>query len=384
MPWRHQAGRTLGTAFAVHAALIGTWAGRVPAIKHALHLTDARLGVALFGMAAGTLAGSWAGGRLARRLGPARLVQAGIPAMAAALFTGALAGSLAELCLALLCFGTIGAVVDVGMNALAVAVERDQGRPQMSGLHGGWSAGLLLGALIASGAAAAGIGPRAHFAVVGAAAAAAAVLLLRRLPRGEPTRRGRVPRVPWPAGLVALGLVAFCSFFAEGSVSDWSAVYMHDRAGAGAALAAAAFAGFSLTMVAARFFGDRVVAAIGPVALTRRAATIAAAGMALVLAVPVPAAGMVGFGMMGVGLAPIVPTVLSAVGGGAATGVESAISRVLLIAYTGSIVGPATIGFVAGRTGLRGALLIPLGLILCICAAAGHVRAAAGAELART
>ncbi len=97
MPWRHPAGRSLATAFVVHAVLVGTWAGRVPAIKHALHLSDTRLGVALFGMAAGTLLGSWWGGHLARRLGRRLVVRAGIPAMAAALVGAALAGSLAEL-----------------------------------------------------------------------------------------------------------------------------------------------------------------------------------------------------------------------------------------------------------------------------------------------
>ncbi len=147
MPWRDQAGRRVGTAFGVHAVLVGTWAGRVPAIKHALHLTDGRLGVALFGMAAGTLAGSWAGGGLARRLGAGVIVRVGIPAMAAALVATALAGSLALLTAAAVCFGTIGAMVDVAMNALAVAVERDRRRPQMSGFHGFWSVGLLIGAL---------------------------------------------------------------------------------------------------------------------------------------------------------------------------------------------------------------------------------------------
>jgi hypothetical protein len=86
---------------------------------------------------------------------------------------------------------------------------------------------------------------------------------------------------------------------------------------------------------------------------------------------------------MGAGLAPIVPTILSAAGGSGG-GVEAAISRVLLIAYTGSIAGPAAIGFAAGHVALRAALLIPLLLIVCICAAAGRMRPATGGDLART
>jgi hypothetical protein len=372
-------------AFSAHAVLVGTWAGRVPAIKHALHLSDTRLGVALFGMAAGTLLGSWWGGHLAPRLGATGVVRAGIPAMAAALVGAALAGSLAELTAALIWFGTLGAIVDVAMNSLAVAAERDRRRPQMSGFHGAWSIGLLVGALAASGAAAIDLRPSVHFAIVGGAVVAGSALVLARIPGNTlPRPSGRRDgRTPWSTGLVALGLIAFCCFFAEGSAADWSAVYLHDRARAGAAVAAAAFAGFSLAMAATRLVGDRMVARFGPVGIARRASLTAAAGLALALTVPAPAAGVAGFALMGAGLAPIVPTILSAAGGSAG-GVESSISKVLLIAYTGSIAGPAAIGFAAGHVSLRMALVIPLALIVCICAAAGRMRPATRGDLART
>ncbi len=384
MPWHHRDGRIVATAFVLHAALVGTWAGRVPAIKHALDLSDTALGAALFGMAAGTLLGSWWGGHLARRLGPATVVRGGIPAMAAALVASAFAGDLALLTAALVCFGTLGAIVDVGMNTIAVAVERDRMRPQMSGFHGAWSVGLLLGALGASAAAAAGVGPKAHFAVVAALVAGTAVTVLAGLPRAQsPAAASARGRAAWSAELVVLGAIAFCSFFAEGAAADWSAVYMHDGVGAGAAVAAAAFAGFSLAMAASRLVGDRIVTAIGPVALARRAGLTAASGLALALAVPSPVAGVAGFALMGAGLAPIVPLVLSAAGR-AARGVEAALSRVLLIAYSGSIAGPAAIGFAAGHVQLRTALLIPLALIVCIVLGAGRIEPAPSGELARS
>jgi hypothetical protein len=122
---------------------------------------------------------------------------------------------------------------------------------------------------------------------------------------------------------------------------------------------------------------------VGPAALARRAAITAAAGLGLALAVPVPGAGIAGFALMGAGLAPIVPLVVSAAGA-AAHGVETAVSRVFLLAYSGSIAGPAAIGFAAGHVALRAALLIPLGLIVCIVLGARRVEPAAGGELART
>jgi hypothetical protein len=374
----------VGAAFGLHAALYGTWAGRVPAIKHALGLSDAALGAALFGMAAGTLLGSWWGGGLARRFGPARVVRTAMPGMAAALVASAFAGDLAVLAATLFCFGTLGAIVDVAMNTSAVGVERSLERPLMSGFHGAWSVGLLLGAVGASAAAAVGAGPRAHFAVVAALVALAGVTLLAGLPApAAPPPSATHARAPWSAELVILGAIAFCSFFAEGAAADWSAVYMHDRAGAGPAVAAAAFAGFSVAMAGSRLAGDRLAAVVGPAALARRAAITAAAGLGLALAVPVPGAGIAGFALMGAGLAPIVPLVVSAAGA-AAHGVETAVSRVFLLAYSGSIAGPAAIGFAAGHVALRAALLIPLGLIVCIVLGARRVEPAAGGELART
>jgi hypothetical protein len=136
-------------------------------------------------------------------------------------------------------------------------------------------------------------------------------------------------------------------------------------------------------MAASRLTGDRLAAALGPARLARRAGITAGLGLGLALAVPLPGAGIAGFALMGAGLAPIVPLVVSAAGA-AAHGVETAVSRVFLLAYSGSIAGPAAIGFAAGPVALRAALLIPFALIVCIVAGAGRVEPAARGELAET
>jgi MFS family permease len=219
---------------------------------------------------------------------------------------------------------------------------------------------------------------------VGAAGVIGSARALAHAPPAPATPAPRhTGRTPWSAGLVALGLIAFCSFFAEGTATDWSAVYLHDRAGAGAALAAAAIAGYSLAMAASRLIGDRIVARLGRAGTARRASLVAAAGLGLALAVPSPTAGLAGFALMGAGMAPIVPAALSAAGT-MGHGVEAAVSRVLLLGYSGSIAGPAAIGAVAGLVTLRVALLIPLGLILCIGLAAGRLDPAPVDELANS
>jgi MFS family permease len=368
----------VATAFFVHAMIAGSFAGRVPAIKHGLGVTDAQLGAALFAAAVGTVVGGRVGGVLAARFGPRRVVRLGMPVFAVLLVTIALADSLAQLAVVLFVNGVVAATVDIGFNAEAVVVERESGQPLMSGFHGMWSAGLLAGGAFAIAAAAADLSPTVHFSLVAVVVIVASAPLLALLPRREapPRQAGRADRWSW--AVIVLGLLAFASFFAEGAAADWSAVYLHDRAGAGPALAAAAFASFSLAMAASRLTGDALAVRVGPVRLVRAGSLIAGAGLAVVLAAPVPGAGLVGFALLGIGLGPVVPIVISAAGGARLGTTEGGVSRIYTLGYTGAVIGPAAIGFTAGHVGLRGALLIPLALVLAIAPVAGRLHTAAG------
>jgi predicted MFS family arabinose efflux permease len=356
----------------------------VPAIKDALGLTDAQLGLALFGMAAGTLAGGRLGGLIAARFGAWRTVRLGLPVFGVLLIGAALAGNLLVLAGLLFGFGVVAAVVDVSMNAEAVTVERSAGRPLLSGFHGLWSLGLMAGALAGVGSAATGLGPAVEFALVTATAVGLSAPLLARLPhRRELNLPPGTAGTDWSAAVAVLGLIAFCSFFAEGAAADWSAVFLRDTAGAGAAVAAAGFACFSLGMFAARMASDRLAQAVGPVRLVLTSSVAAACGLGLALGLANPAAGVIGFGLLGLGLGPVVPTVVSAAAGAGLGTLESVVSQVFTIGYVGGVSGPAAIGAASGQVGLRAALVIPLCLVLCITATSRRLATAAGADLSQ-
>ena len=374
---RHSGRVAVATAFLAHSLIAGSWASRIPAIKHSLDLSDGQLGVALFGMAAGTLVGGRAGGVVAGRFGARTVVRAGMPVFAATLVVAALVGDLAALTATMVVFGVLAAMVDVAMNAEAVVVERAAARPLMSGFHGMWSLGLLCGALVGVLAAAAGARPALQFAIVAAVVAAGSAPLLARLPRrAARTRAAGTAPDAWSLPLVILGLIAFGSFLSEGAAADWSAVYIRDEAGATSAVAAAGFAGFSLGMVAARFAGDRAGAAVGPVRLVGVSATVALAGLALALAVPGAVTGIIGFTLLGLG--PVIPTVVSAAGNAGLGTLEGVVSRLFTIGYFGGVSGPAIIGFASSQVGLRAALLIPLCLVAGIVLASGRLSTGAG------
>jgi MFS family permease len=371
----------VSVAFLVNGAAIANWVPRVPAVKAALGTSDGPLGLALLGLGVGAAAALLAAGRVVARFGSRPVTRAAGVALCAALLGPGLAGNLPMLALSLALFGAASGLMDVAMNAHGALVERWYGRPIMASLHGLWSVGGLVGAVTGGLAARAGWTPARHF---GVAAVCLGVLLVagtwRLLPASMdvapagpgPAARRRGSGMPWSLPLLLLGVVGFSSFFGEGSAHDWSAIYMHDVLGTSPGMAAAAFAAFSLAMAVVRFCGDRLSARFGPVRLVRASGLVAAVGFGLGLLAHQPLAGVVGFALLGVGLACVVPVTFSAAGhlGGDLAGV--AISRVAAISYLASFAGPPIIGLVADLVGLSLALAIPVALagVVALCARA--------------
>jgi fucose permease len=282
--------------------------------------------------------------------------------------------------------GVASGALDVAMNAQGIEVERRLGRPILSGLHGLWSVGLGLGAGAAALAAAAELDPLPHFAIVAAVLALASLVFLRGLLRVRDQVRhdseddGRVT-VPWTLALVLLGVIAFCSFVGEGSASDWSAVYMTQELGTSQAVGALAFAAFAVTMAAARFTADPLRTRLGNVILVRGGSLVAAAGLGAALLIHEPAAGIAGFALLGLGLAPVVPIAFSAAGDLDPRATGRLVGRVATIGYVGSVAGPIMIGWLAEATSLRTSLGLVVLLSLAIAVSARGCR---GAELLRT
>jgi len=370
----------------IHAAAFGTWATRIPAIKHHVGIGDGRLGIALTGLAIGLFVGTRVAGGIVDRYGSRTAIRVATLALCAVLIGPALADNLVALTAALAVLGAVGGFLDVAMNAQAVVVERGYGRPIMSSVHGLWSAGLLVGALLGAGAAGLDLDPRLHFGIVAAALVAPTLLALGGLLSAtaeslpvEMRLDGDAVRPSFfiPAVLM-LGLIAFSSFFGEGAAGDWSAVYLRDSLHTSSGVAAIGFAAFSCTMAACRFVSDGLQTRFGPVALVRAGSLIAACGLGLGLMIHRPVAGIVGFALLGAGFAPVVPIAFSAAGntGLGPTGVI--LGRVVTMGYLGSILGPILIGGLAHLTGLRAALVAIVVLGFVITVVAGSLSSAAG------
>ncbi|BBH69029.1 MFS transporter [Actinoplanes sp. OR16] len=355
--------------FAANGVLFGTWAPRIPAVQEALGLDDARLGLALFAPALGSVGSMLMTGLLVRRFGAGRVTGGALTAFSLSLPLIGLAPALPWLFAALLVWGAAMGALDVAMNAAGLGVQRSYGRPILSGMHAALSAGGLAGAVAGSLAAGAGVPVRAHLIVAGLLGLAVAVAI-RRTPIPEPVgakpTKG-VNRKPW-----TLGGLAFAGLLAEGAAADWSAVHL-TALGAGPGLAGAGFVAFSITMTAGRLVGDRVVATAGSVRTVRIAAATASVALAAALLIGTTWSAIAGFAVLGAGLATLVPVIFTAAAQ-RSDAPATAVAAVSTCGYLGFIAGPPLIGALAGLIGLGGALWLVAALTATVAVLAPAVR----------
>lgn len=360
-----RARRATRLVFLMSGISLAAWAPMVPFAKDRLKMDDATLGTVLLALGCGAMVAMPLAGFLTERFGNRRTIGVGgllicffMPWLTFAPGTWSLAATL-------LVFGAVHGVVDVSMNAHAVDVEKLSGGSKMSGFHALFSIGGLVGsagmsALLSAGA------PLLWCAVVLALVLAVLILtqwrdLLDKITTPDQPKRS-IFALP-SAAVLLLGALCCVSFLAEGSMLDWSAVFLRSSRSVTFNAAGFGYAAFSIAMAIGRLTGDRVVAKLGPVNVVRFGAMLAALGFFMATMLPWAATSFLGFLFVGIGAANIVPVLFSAAGrvGAGATGI--AIATVTTLGYAGMLAGPAAIGYIAHASSLPWALSI-VGVLL--------------------
>ncbi|WP_199511736.1 MFS transporter [Nucisporomicrobium flavum] len=364
--------------FAVHGAVTGTFAARVPWIADHAGIGAGGLGLALLMPGVGALLAMPLSGRLAHRYDLRALTRTLILLWCAALMLPSLPTTIYLLCPLLALYGAAAGLADVAMNAQAVVIEERYGRSVMSSFHGFWSVGGLAGSAVAALAARAGLDARVHFLIAAGALAvlsvAASAWLLPHRPEPEVDAP---PAFALPSrAVLPIGLVALCAVFAEGAGLDWSAVYIRDVLGGAASTAALTVSVFSISMAVARFAGDRVIHRLGPVSTVRLAAVCACVGaVTVVLGGQVPIVAL-GFGLLGVGIAVVVPLVF-ATAGRIGDHPGRSLAGVAGIAYGSGLVAPGIIGGIAHLSSLTVSFVLVVALTAVMGLSARVLRPAA-------
>lgn len=367
----------VAVVFCVHGAVTGSFATRIPWIQDHAGVSAGQLGLALAFPALGASVAMPLAAAVSHRLGARNALRGLLALWTLSLILPSLAPNLVTLCLGLFVYGATAGMSDVAMNALGVEVENRLDRSIMSSLHGMWSAGALIGSAVGTLAAHLGTDARLHHALAAAALTALGliacqgVLDLRSAPDEEAPPRFALP----PRSALVIGAVGFCAVFAEGASLDWSAVYLRDVMDTSAGLAAASTTAFALMMAIARLAGDRIVDRFGPVRTVRTGGVLATAGGVLVVTAPHPALAMAGFGLIGLGVAVVVPLAFAAAGR-SGPNPSQAIAGVATITYTSGLIAPSAIGAVADVTSLVVSFGLVTALALGLVVGAGVLRSA--------
>jgi predicted MFS family arabinose efflux permease len=368
-------------AFIAAGLAFSSFIARTPALRDALDLSTAQLGLLLLCMSGGAVAGLPLSGPIVHRLGPGRAVLAGALSMTLGLTLLAIGMSTALVPVAavgLIASGLGTGVWDVAMNVEGADVERRLGRSLMPRLHAGFSLGTVAGAGV--GAACAALGVPLPVQLIGIIVLLPIVVTLavrHFLPVPEATSEGRSGSgalTAWrePRTLV-VGLMVLAFAFTEGSANDWVAIAMVDGHGTSETLGAIAFGFFVAAMTAGRMAGGTALERFGRVAVVRATAGIALAGLLLMLlagSVPIALAGAL---LWGIGASLGFPVGMSAAADDPARA-AARVSVVSSIGYTAFIAGPPLIGLLGEHAGILRALFVVLGALLLGLLAAGAAR----------
>ncbi|WP_328722791.1 MFS transporter [Streptomyces sp. NBC_00247] len=350
----------IAAVFTVHGAVTGSFATRVPWIQEHAGVSAGQLGLALAFPAIGASLTMPLAGRISHRFGARNALRGLLALWTLALVLPSLAPNLLTLCAGLFVYGASAGMSDVAMNALGVEVENRLDRSIMSGLHGMWSAGALIGSAAGTVAAHIGADARLHHLLAALALTALGLLAcqgvldLRSEADEEPPPRFTLP----PKSALVIGAIGFCAVFAEGASMDWSAVYLRDVIDSSAGLAAASTTAFALMMTVARLAGDRIVDRFGAVRSVRAGGVLATAGGVLVVLSPGVVGVLCGFGLIGLGVAVVVPLAFAAAGR-SGPNPSQAIAGVATITYTSGLIAPSAIGSLAEAT----SLVVSFGLV---------------------
>lgn len=360
--------RALGFSFFVQGVTFALLVTRIPAIQDRYGISNALLPAFL--AAVPILAGlsSVVTEHLVKRVAPSTVLRWAQPLVLLALLAAGAGDQMWQAAVALGAFGLFVGSLDASMNMLGVSLQGAYGRSIMLGFHASYSLGGILGA------SAAWAGAHWHLALFTSYLPAVVILL----PLALLASRFYVDQEAGQASagggkglgaggfklLLPLCLVMACAYIGDSTVSNWSAKYLQDVLGSSEQLATVPYNVYMVTTLLGRAVGDQGVRRFGAVAVVRIGSVVAALGFAVVAAAPGAWSGMLGFTLLGIGLCVIVPQTFAAAGRLFPNSSDTAIARLNIFNYVGFLIGAPLVGGIGDAWNYRGAMLVPMVLVL--------------------
>ncbi|GAA3497511.1 MFS transporter [Streptomyces prasinosporus] len=370
---------SLAFAFLVQGVAFALLVTRIPAVQDRYGVSDALLPVFLAAVPILAGIGSVTTERLVKRVPPSRVLRWSQPVVLLALLGVGAGEEPAGLGVALAAFGLAVGALDASMNMLGVSLQRAHGRSVMLGFHAAYSLGGIVGASLAWAGAHGELALWVSYLPVVLVLLPAALVGSRWYVDGDggPVAGGAVGKggavgLRW---LAPLCLVMTVAYIGDATVSNWSAKYLQDVLGSSEQLATVPYNVYMVTTLLGRMIGDAGVRRFGAVAVVRAGALVAAAGFAVVAGAPGAWVGMLGFTLLGLGLCVLVPQTFAAAGRRAfelrgPEASDAAVARLNVFNYVGFLVGSPLVGALGDAWSPRGAMLVPMVLVLVTLACA--------------
>ncbi|MFI9049603.1 MFS transporter [Streptomyces sp. NPDC053427] len=359
---------SLAISFFIQGAVFALLVTRIPAIQDRYGISDGLLPVFLAAVPVLAGVGSVGTEHLVKRVRPSRVLRCVQPVVCLALLAVGSVGSMGQVALALGAFGLSVGALDASMNMLGVSLQRAYGRSIMLGFHAAYSLGGIVGASLAWAGAHWHLSLAVLYGPVVLVLVPVALVVGRWFVDGEPAEAaegGAAKAAPVAMRLlVPLCLVMAFAYIGDSTVSNWSAKYLQDVLGSSEQLATVPYNVYMVTTLLGRAVGDLGVRRFGAAAVVRAGTVVAAAGFVVVAAAQGAWTGMAGFTLLGLGLCVIVPQTFAAAGRLFPAASDTAIARLNIFNYVGFLIGSPLVGALGDAWSYRGAMLVPMGLVL--------------------
>jgi MFS family permease len=346
-----------------------TWASRIPTIQQELHLNEAQLGAVLFALPIGLMGTLPVTGVLLSRFDSRRIMMIGAVSFNLMLCAIGFATKSWELVLALVCFGSSRNLMNISANAQSIGVQSLFERPIIARFHGIWSLAGFGGAALGSLMVSLSVAPAWHFLIVGSVLT---VTCWYAYPGSLPQQPAPRERRPWFAlpdkTLAKYGLISFASMACEGTMIDWSGIYLQKAVHTTREVATLGFTAYMIAMTLGRLMGDRFANRYGIRTMLTYSGVLVGLGLLVAVLLPFPVTAVFGFILTGFGVSCVIPMIFSMAGRSEGMSGGSAIAGVSTVGYLGFLIVPPLVGSVAQLAGLRSAyaMMAVFGILIAI------------------
>ncbi|MET9134800.1 MFS transporter [Streptomyces antibioticus] len=362
---------SLAFSFFAQGAAFALLVTRIPAIQDRYGVSDALLPAFLAAVPVLAGAGSVATEQLVKRLPASALLRWSQPVVLLALVGVGAGDTMLQLAVSLAVFGLSVGVLDASMNMLGVSLQRAYGRSIMLSFHAAYSLGGIVGASFAWAGAHWHLALWVSYLPIVVVLVPAVLVGSRWYVDGDAapvTEKGSEAGAKGDGVvfklLLPLCLVMTFAYIGDSTVSNWSAKYLQDVLGSSEQLATVPYNVYMVTTLVGRAIGDFGVRRFGAASVVRLGALVAAVGFAVVAGAPGAWVGMGGFTLVGLGLCVLVPQTFAAAGRLFPGASDAAIARLNVFNYVGFLVGSPLVGALGDAWSYRGAMVVPMVLVL--------------------